>query len=818
MSTDTPGQPPSPEEVLDPNYAQRESGPRGWYRPMLVSAYARLTERRPEGGLESISGASVEEPEAHAVIVPRNFWVDRLAEYKRRKTTGQLESMRGPQPEGPPAPSVPGAKNWTPLGPTVLLEGQARGRPPMGGRIAGIAVAQGGQTVYAATANGGVFRSDNGGESWRSLMDAFDVDPTNYASTSLASGAIALAPGNPSRIYVGTGEGNTHTLFGNRVTNALPAYRGIGPIRTDTGDFPWLSEPTAASSPRLAGEAFFELAVDPGNIDDVMAATTAGLYQRVMRADGSAEWIRRLEGVFSSVVAVAKSGVTHFMAAKWGEGVSIWTAGQEWTPLGSEFPSDDVGRIGLAVQTGNPDIVYAFVATASGARRGLFRLDGRAGPWAELSHPPDVIPGGQGGYNMAICVDPADPDLIYVGGDWFNDPQFWPASIWRCRISQRDDGVRAIESTPIGVEVHADVHVLVHSPGNPDELWVGCDGGVFLNRDPRGTGKFEARNNGLACLCANFFDQHPTDPGIIFCGLQDNGTARTGGEPAWRHVNGGDGGYCLINAADPEKVLVFANGSLYRSTTGGRDHNSWTRKKFDWALMTMPFVSPPHRPGQPSDASIVALAGSKNGNPTVFVSPDFGASWPVEVTLPAGGGIFAMTFATAGRIFAATTFGQVFRLDKGPSQWSVAKLHDVAAGSLPLTGLIADIAVDWADPQRNSIYIAHAGIGDYRHVWHFNGARWEPRSGPAAGQDGALIDVEHNAIVVDPLAPQNVYVGADIGVWHSADGGRRWAPLANGLPDAPIFDLRIHPTHRLLRAATHGRGMYQWELDPPVTS
>ncbi len=90
-------------------------------------------------------------------------------------------------------------------------------------------------------------------------------------------------------------------------------------------------------------------------------------------------------------------------------------------------------------------------------------------------------------------------------------------------------------------------------------------------------------------------------------------------------------------------------------------------------------------------------------------------------------------------------------------------------------------------------------------------------SGPAATSKQALLDVEHNAIAVDPQAPGNVYVGANIGVWHSADRGATWSLLTNGLPDAPVFDLRIHPTQRLLRASTHGRGMFEWALDP-ITS
>ena len=80
--------------------------------------------------------------------------------------------------------------------------------------------------------------------------------------------------------------------------------------------------------------------------------------------------------------------------------------------------------------------------------------------------------------------------------------------------------------------------------------------------------------------------------------------------------------------------------------------------------------------------------------------------------------------------------------------------------------------------------------------------RWAARSG-TAGSGTELLDVEHNAIQFDRVT-NRVYVGADIGVWESADGGANWTPLQNGLPDAPVFDLQIHPTARLLRASLHG--------------
>jgi hypothetical protein len=174
------------------------------------------------------------------------------------------------------------------------------------------------------------------------------------------------------------------------------------------------------------------------------------------------------------------------------------------------------------------------------------------------------------------------------------------------------------------------------------------------------------------------------------------------------------------------------------------------------------------------------------------------------------GSVFALAFASTSRLFIGTTKGGVFRADRSGNTWSVVRLDDAPVGPLPLNALIADVAVDWSDSTLSSVYVAFGGMGDQRHVWHFDGTSWQARSG--SGVNGQLLDVEHNALVVDPLNPANVYVGADIGVWHSPDQGQTWEPLQNGLPDAPVFDLQLHATQRLLRAATHGRGIYEIPL------
>ncbi len=730
---------------------------------------------------------------------PTTIWQRRLSEYHRRRAVV-------------PAPGLPAAPvpaRWSPLGPSVVMAGQAVGRPAMGGRVSGIAIAPGGKLVYAASANGGVFRSDDGGMSWRPLMDGFDQNPTNFACTSLACGAIAIDSKDPRRVYVGTGEGATHALFNNRLTNALPAYRGIGPIRSEDGGENWVCEATDAGSPPLAGEAFFALAVDPANREHVVAATSRGLYQRTVQPGGDPVWTLRRAGVHSSVVVVASGGTTRFIAAEWSRGILESTDGVHWAPLGEGFPAANVGRITLGVQPDNTDLAYAMVSDMTGGLLGLFRFDRPGGRWKEVKSPPKVFPaqGHQGDYDLALAVDPKDAGWVYLGGSFYEDGMYWPASIWRTQVTASGGGYKAA-SAPIGVRVHADVHVLAHSPGDSNALWAGCDGGVFLNMAPRTTDKFQSRNNGLACLCTNFFAQDPEDPATLLCGLQDNGTARSQGGLLWKHVNSGDGGYCIINWAKPDLVLSFANGSVYRATDGGQGNGSWDMHSFPWGMMTEPIVTTPYNPSRPAEANVVALGAARE----LYISTDFGETWPTSPTLvvPGHGGIFALAFASAKRLFIGTASGEVFRADRSGKAWKLARLDNVPAGPLPLRGLVSDLAVDWTDPGRDSVYLVLGGMGDFRHVWHFDGTAWTSASGT---QDGAkLLDVEHNALAVDREEPTHLYVGADIGVWHSPDKGQTWSPLSTGLPDAPVFDLQIHPTRRLLRAATHGRGLFEYPL------
>lgn len=205
--------------------------------------------------------------------------MERSFESKRRRSSEEFVAERMGQ-DGEAVPSrrqlveanldriqaqrKPPAK-WRSLGPRPLEQELSRRVTEVSGRAAGVAAHRDGRIVYMAAANGGVWRSDDGGRRWTSTMGGFDLDPQTHGVDTLSCGAIVLDPVDPDRVWVGTGEAATGRYF------------GVGPLVSVDGGKSWKVEP---SDPPLEGKGSYELAVDPSATDRVLAATTAGLYRR----------------------------------------------------------------------------------------------------------------------------------------------------------------------------------------------------------------------------------------------------------------------------------------------------------------------------------------------------------------------------------------------------------------------------------------------------------------------------------------------------------------------------------------------------------
>ncbi|MCB0615619.1 MAG: hypothetical protein KDC75_20010, partial [Phaeodactylibacter sp.] len=421
-------------------------------------------------------------------------------------------------------------------------------------------------------------------------------------------------------------------------------------------------------------------------------------------------------------------------------------------------PDYHVGRIELAVQPNNPNIVYAIAAgeePTAGGLFGVYRLN-RAGD--KTWHPVkgDCIGvfgtysgGGRGWWQMAFAVDPGNPNRLYMAGTNFYYYSLIVNSDWEISGKKK-------EVCDYWHMVHPDMHVLTYEPKadgtlDPDKLWNGNDGGLNYSGNATAAAPvFYSKNQGLPTILMEGFGQHPTNDAVIYAGTQDMAAVKYQCGGAWSIVGGSDCGTVLVNWAAPNKVIRTIIG-------GGMDCFIDDVRSYDatvpavggipsaygdqpTVLVYAPLAGTPYNKGTTSQADRIAFGSNK-----VWLNDQFGeqSEWKSIADMDVSGPdarIKALTFASYGKIYAGTMDGQVYRLTDTSSTkpWKKERLDKLgvpendgglpASHQVPITG----IAIDPTDTTGNSIYITLGGMGDYRRVWRFDGAtnKWGQRSGP----------------------------------------------------------------------------------------
>ena len=762
----------------------------------------------------------------------------------RRALERELQLDRDLKPSPPDKPLPPGGAgsvNWTPIGPSAVPHGQASGAPPVSGRVRSLAVGPAAARVYAGAANGGVWLTTDSGTSWRPLDD-YATSPgttSGLAADSLSVGGLAVRFGATQAtdtLYVGTGE-----------PSGGDAYFGVGVKRSTSGGAPgsWTLEAT-----NLAGRAFFRVAIDPDDPAIVLGATSAGLFRRP--ASGSAaSWTQitspAFPGVAATDVIVAGTGATRrYYVAFSGGAVFTSTDLSSWTALTGGGLG---GRVTLAAGESDPDAVYALASNGVVARKSGSALQTVAGI------PQALFFGGQGSYDMFLAVDPANANTIFFGGDIVDDGD-WTLSMYKGTITggpgtwtfpfnaandvhtdaagNRFSDLVPNDPTWVGRGIHGDGHAIafaVTATGTGHDathVWVGCDGGVFASSMGGARGTFTARNAGLAITELEYLAQRGDTDAVVFAGAQDNGTLRAWGEQAWTEVQEGDGGGTAVDTVDQYRVMrQYIRTSLAKSDDGGS--SGWVGAPFpprtssttaqNTAANTEKSATSFYGPIAVTPAG-VSPSLTAFGTNRVWVTPDF-AAW---VTLPTatnpyvpatpdagqdvldGAAVRGLDFATGTRLYASTA-SAVWRFDKSGSTWTRTALTTTG---LPASRFITDIAAD----SSGNVY-ATLGWSGVNHLWYFDGTTWT-----AAGPAATVLDVPCHAVATDPANPAVVFLGSDVGCWRGVKAGLTWtwAPFSQGLPECAITDLGVHARTRLLRAATHGRGAWEYPLDATTGS
>ena len=337
--------------------------------------------------------------------------------------------------------------------------------------------------------------------------------------------------------------------------------------------------------------------------------------------------------------------------------------------------------------------------------------------------------------------------------------------------------------------VHSDAHDVVYQPGT-NFIFVAHDGGVHVSED--GGNTWRSRNARLQTTqFYNGFSNSHQDSVFVIGGLQDNGTITNNGDLSWRRVSGGDGSWTAINPNDDQFVFT---SSQFLNIIGFSPNGNFRPDLMDSDPIA--FIAP----------YVIAADGQTMyaGSSNMSFSLNRGRDWTAGFSTP-GNPVLSMEASAQNpqKVYFATT----------PSVLGRGRVYVSEDYSVNATEITQDLPDRFpmdmtVDPTNDEIaYVTFSGFGT-GHVFKTtdSGASWTDISTD-------LPDVPTNAVVVDPLLPNHVYVGNDLGVFFSPDGGDTWEAWQEGMMEAVmIFDLKISPTNRKLRAATHGNGAFERNL------
>jgi photosystem II stability/assembly factor-like uncharacterized protein len=706
-----------------------------------------------------------------------------------------------------------------------------------GGRYVELAVVESNPRVfYAATATGGLWKTVNNGVTFTSV---FDDQP------DAALGAVAVSQSNPNIVYVGAGEAN----------NSRSTYDGKGMYKSTDAGATWtnIGLPNAGRIGRIV--------VHPTDPNTVHVAVSGRLYsenpERGMyrTTDGGRTWTKTLDHkvdgreIGAIDVAMDPSNPQILYAATYdkvrkpwtfaegGPGSAIWKStngGSSWTQLTTGLPTGMIGRIGLSIYRKDPKIVYAVVENANSAtvdpaerarrlREGfgdgsigdeLYRSDDAGATWRKVAPVPAAgaagaggrggqVPGWTGGgppyWYGQIRVDPNDPEHVYL---------------LSVAVTHTTDGGKTW-GRPFGFG--GDNHALWINPNDSDHLILGHDHGMGVSFD-RGQSWLSPDNKPLAQFYAIGFDMER--PYNVYGGMQDNGsnrgpsTLKSGGPipfEAWYRVGGGDGFYNVVDPTDSRWLYNESQfGAIQRmdQTTGQSRSIRYSRPQgqepLRWNWMS-PIVMSPHDPATIYHAGNIVVKSTNRGDTWTEISPDLTKNLPER-----RGGTGNIQYATIttleesavvpGLMWAGTDDGNVQVTRNGGAQWTdvtskigghvghwisrvIASHHDVGTAYVTATGYRSD---------------------DFKpYVWKTTdfGATW---TSIAANLPNEPI----NVIREDRKNPNLLFVGTDLGLYATLDGGKSWHRMRNGMTTNPVHDLAIHPREQELIVGTHGRGIY----------
>lgn len=657
------------------------------------------------------------------------------------------------------------------------------------------------KVLYAGTAGGGVWKSENAGASFTTIFD-------DYAQSI---GAIEIDPSDPDNtIWVGTGE----------IWTRNSVSIGDGLYKTTDGGSNWKKIGFEKS------ERISSIKVNPKNPNEVYVAVLGALWSDsdergiYKTTDGGKTWKRILyvdQTTGASGLLMDPKNPDILYAAMWqfrrtawgfnsgGKGSALYKSndgGATWNKIHTGFPEGDLGRFAIAIAPSQPNTVFAVVESKKD--KGLYRSDDAGANWKLLNNDFGLVV--RPFYFSRLVVHPTNPDILVKGGLF--------GSISR-------DGGKTFKN--LG-NMHADIHDIVFDIANEDAMYVGTDGGVYRSWD--GGATMDMVDN-LPLSQFYHISVDNEEPYNIYGGLQDNGSwwgpsSSPGGIEArdWKRVGQGDGFRVLRH---PTKNIIYSEMQGAQQVWRYDIDKDYTKSiqplaikgeaelRFNW---NAPMAISATQPDRFYMGSQFLHVSEDMGNNWKKISPDLTTNDPAKQDKESGG----ISTDKSG----AETHTTIFTIAESPLDENViwvgtddGNVQVTKNGGKTWTNTVANISglpkntwvyhIEASSHEKGTAYVVFDGhssgdMNTYVYKTSNYGATWN--SIVTSDIIGFARNIQEDFVNKDLL-----FLGTEFGLFVTINGGKSWSRFTNNMPATAVHFIDLQKKTNDLVLGTHGRGV-----------